>query len=312
MLKVENLRKTYISKNKKVEAVKNVSFETNKGEVFALLGPNGAGKTTTIKSILRLVIPDEGNIYINGIDIQKHPSLALKNVSAVLEGNRNIHWKMTVYENLKYFGHIRGLGGKFLKNRINEIIEFVGLENKRNELAGKLSRGMQQRLAIGIALLPDTPLILLDEPTLGLDIESSLKVREMLENLSKNGKTIILSTHDMQLVEKVADRVLIINKGRVVVCDKKENLLNTFRKRAFKIIFNSKNGIKKLQEFGDLEEINDDEKILKVQVDNIEQLYDILDYFKKEQIEIKHLESIMVNFEEIFVNIVRGDGNDIS
>jgi len=106
-LRVENLKKTYVSKNKKVEAVKGISFFANKGEVFSILGPNGAGKTTTIKSILRLVIPEEGKIYVKGIDISKHTSEALKNLSAVLEGNRNIHWKMTVFENLKYFGYIR-------------------------------------------------------------------------------------------------------------------------------------------------------------------------------------------------------------
>jgi ABC-2 type transport system ATP-binding protein len=308
MLKVENLRKTYVSKNKKVEAVKNVSFETKKSEVFALLGPNGAGKTTTIKSILRLVIPDEGNIYINDINIQKHPYLALKNVSAVLEGNRNIHWKMTVYENLKYFGYIRGFSDKFLKERIPQILEFIELKDKKNELAGKLSRGMQQKLAIGIAILPDTPIILLDEPTLGLDVESSLKIREMLFELKNKGKTILLSSHDMNLVEKVADRVLIINKGKVIVCDKKENLMNAFRKRAYKIVFEGKNGKIDFKKFGKFYE-KGEEKILEIQLDDISKLYEIMEIFRKENMKIKHLESIMVNFEEVFFNIVRGDEN---
>jgi len=311
MLQVKNLKKTYVSKGKKVEAIKGISFETEKGEIFAILGPNGAGKTTTIKSILRLIIPDEGEIYINGIDVHKHPSHALKYVSAVLEGNRNIHWKMTVYENLKYFGYIRGLGGKYLKSRISEILEFVELTEKKNELAGKLSRGMQQRLAIGIALLPDTPLILLDEPTLGLDVESSLKVRQMLEKLAKDGKTILLSTHDMQLVEKVANHVLIINKGKVVVSDKKEKLLDAFKKKRFKISFLSNNGYKELKKFGTLVEENG-EKILNIQIDNIDQLYEVLEHFKSKNIEIKRLESVMVNFEEVFVNIVRGDENGLS
>jgi ABC-2 type transport system ATP-binding protein len=311
MLQVKNLKKTYVSKGKKVEAIKGISFETEKGEIFAILGPNGAGKTTTIKSILRLIIPDEGEIYINGIDVHKHPSHALKYVSAVLEGNRNIHWKMTVYENLKYFGHIRGLGGKYLKSRISEILDFVELTEKKNELAGKLSRGMQQRLAIGIALLPDTPLILLDEPTLGLDVESSLKVRQMLEKLAKDGKTILLSTHDMQLVEKVANHVLIINKGKVVVSDKKEKLLDAFKKKRFKISFLSNNGYKELKKFGTLVEENG-EKILNIQIDNIDQLYEVLEHFKSKNIEIKRLESVMVNFEEVFVNIVRGDENGLS
>jgi ABC-2 type transport system ATP-binding protein len=257
---------------------------------------------------LRLVIPDEGNIYINDINIQKHPYLALKNVSAVLEGNRNIHWKMTVYENLKYFGYIRGFSDKFLKERIPQILEFIELKDKKNELAGKLSRGMQQKLAIGIAILPDTPIILLDEPTLGLDVESSLKIREMLFELKNKGKTILLSSHDMNLVEKVADRVLIINKGKVIVCDKKENLMKAFRKRAYKIVFEGKNGKIDFKKFGKFYE-KGEEKILEIQLDDISKLYEIMEIFRKENMKIKHLESIMVNFEEVFFNIVRGDEN---
>ncbi|SHH46912.1 ABC transporter ATP-binding protein [Thermosipho atlanticus] len=303
-LEVEGLKKTYVSKNKRVEAVRGISFYVNKGEVFSILGPNGAGKTTTIKAILRLVIPEEGKVHVNRIDISKHISEALKNLSAVLEGNRNIHWKMTVYENLRYFGYIRGLGGRFLKRRVEEVLEFVELTDKRNELAGKLSRGMQQRLAIAIALLPDTPIILLDEPTLGLDVESSIKVREMLIRLAKKGKTILLSTHDMHLVEKVADRVLIINNGKVIVCDKKENLINAFKKKAYKIVFEGEDHYVDLKKYGKLYEENG-EKILEVQLENMEELYKIMDYFKEKQIEIKHLESIMINFEEIFVNFVR-------
>ncbi|MCD6105298.1 MAG: ABC transporter ATP-binding protein [Thermosipho sp. (in: Bacteria)] len=307
-LEVENLKKTYISKGKKIEAVKGISFEVNEGEIFAILGPNGAGKTTTIKSILRLVIPDEGKIYVKGFDISTHKAKALENLSAVLEGNRNIHWKLTVYENLRYFGYIRGFSDKFLKDKIPEILEFIELKDKKNELAGKLSRGMQQKLAIGIALLPETPIILLDEPTLGLDVESSLKIREMLFELKNKGKTILLSTHDMNLVEKVADRVLIINKGKIIVCDRKENLLNAFRKKAYKIVFEGENGKIDLRKYGKFYE-EYGEKILEIQLDDISQLYEIMEIFKKEHIEIRHLENVMVNFEEVFVNIVRGDEN---
>jgi len=139
-------------------------------------------------------------------------------------------------------------------------------------------------------------------------VESSLKIREMLFELKNKGKTILLSTHDMNLVEKVADRVLIINKGKIIVCDRKENLLNAFRKKAYKIVFEGENGKIDLRKYGKFYE-EYGEKILEIQLDDISQLYEIMEIFKKEHIEIRHLENVMVNFEEVFVNIVRGDEN---
>ncbi|QTA38825.1 ABC transporter ATP-binding protein [Thermosipho ferrireducens] len=310
-LKVKNLKKIYKTKKKVIEAVKNISFSTYKGEIFAILGPNGAGKTTTIKSILRLVIPEDGEISVMGINLKKHPKKALENMSAVLEGNRNIHWRLTVMENLKYFGYIRGLGGKYLKNRINEVIELVELSHKKKELAGKLSRGMQQRLAIAIALLPDTPIVLLDEPTLGLDVESTIKVREILKKLSENGKTVLLSSHDMHLVESIADRVMIINDGKIVAYDKKDNLLNAFRKKAYKITITGipdKNKLSYLQMYGNVYH-EDGDTTLEIQLEDIKELYEIFDKFKEMELELKHLESIMVNFEKVFVSLVQRGKN---
>ena len=307
IIEVRNLRKTYSSRKKKVEALKGISFEARKGEIFSLLGANGAGKTTTIKSILGLVIPDEGKIEVNGIDALRHRRKVARYMSAVLEGNRNIHWRLTVKENLEYFGHLRGMGGRKLKERVREIVEYVELTDKFNELAGKLSRGMQQRLAVGIAILPDTPIVLLDEPTLGLDVESSIKMRKILKDLSRAGKCVILSTHDMNLVEEVADRVLIINKGQAVAYDEKEKLMDMFRKRAYRIILDGNlesETMEKLKKFGYINVKSNGETVIDVQFDSYVEIYDLFDILKETRLPLKRIEAEDVRFEKVFLKIV--------
>ena len=314
MLTVKNLKKTYKTKKKVVEAVKNISFTANEGEVFALLGPNGAGKSTTIKSILGLVIPDEGDIYVGGVNAIKNRKKALFMMSAVLEGNRNIHWRLSVKENFQYFGALKGLGGKRLKERMMEVSELLGIEDKLNTIAGNLSRGYQQRLAIAIAILPDTPLILLDEPTLGLDVESAIEIRGIIKLLSKQGKTVLLSTHDMNLVEAISDRVLIISGGKVVTLGTTKELKEMFKARSYKIVFERKPSgkiIDKLKEMVILEEKDNGDFAISVNFSTSSHtLYDIFEVLKEEKPQIKSIESEDPNFEEIFLRIIRGEKND--
>ncbi len=311
MLTVKNLKKTYKTKKKVVEAVKNISFTANEGEVFALLGPNGAGKSTTIKSILGLVIPDEGDIYVGGVNAIKNRKKALFMMSAVLEGNRNIHWRLSVKENFQYFGALKGLGGKRLKERMMEVSELLGIEDKLNTIAGNLSRGYQQRLAIAIAILPDSPLILLDEPTLGLDVESAIEIRKIIKLLSKQGKTVLLSTHDMNLVEAVSDRVLVISGGKVVTLGTTKELKEMFKARSYKIVFERKPSgkiIDKLKEMVILEEKDNGDFAISVNFSTSSHtLYDIFEVLKEEKPQIKSIESEDPNFEEIFLRIIRGE-----
>ncbi len=311
MLTVKNLKKTYKTKKKVVEAVKNISFTANEGEVFALLGPNGAGKSTTIKSILGLVIPDEGDIYVGGVNAIKNRKKALFMMSAVLEGNRNIHWRLSVKENFQYFGALKGLGGKRLKERMMEVSELLGIEDKLNTIAGNLSRGYQQRLAIAIAILPDVPLILLDEPTLGLDVESAIEIRGIIKLLSKQGKTVLLSTHDMNLVEAISDRVLIISGGKVVTLGTTKELKEMFKARSYKIVFERKPSgkiIDKLKEMVILEEKDNGDFAISVNFSTSSHtLYDIFEVLKEEKPQIKSIESEDPNFEEIFLRIIRGE-----
>lgn len=161
-VEVINLTKHYET----VKAVDDISFSVKKGSICGILGPNGSGKTTTIKSICNLIIPDNGEIKICGKDNKK----STNRISAMFEGNRNIYWRLTPRENLRYFAGIRGLEGKRLENDIDMLLERFNLTDKKNVMVNNLSRGMQQKVAIAMTLICNTDVILMDEPTLGLDV----------------------------------------------------------------------------------------------------------------------------------------------
>lgn len=304
MIEVIDLVKNYPKRGsqEKIKAVDHVSFEVKAGEIFALLGPNGAGKTTTIKSICGLIVPDSGEIRIKGFSVLKERSRALAQMSAVLEGNRNLYWRMTVLENMKYFSGVRGK--KLTKSRAKEILETLGLEEKANQLVHSLSRGMQQKAAVAVCLACDTDILLLDEPTLGLDVHSAVEFRSILKSLKGQGKTILLSSHDMNLVETVADRVAIMNRGKIVVCEEKRKLMDVFTARAYRVKLicdeHAKSRLKQLGFNGWTENANLIE--LQVNLDSSQRLYELIDTFKSNNIEIESIEKEMVNFEKIFIS----------
>ncbi|MDR5703073.1 MAG: ABC transporter ATP-binding protein [Armatimonadota bacterium] len=228
-VQLEEVCKVFGRGGRQVVAVDNLSFEVLPGEILALLGPNGAGKTTTVKIICGLITPTRGRIFILGLDIAKRYREALGHVGAVLEGNRNIYWRLTVAENLEYFAHIRGKSGPGLRKRIARLLEMVQLSDRRNDTAQTLSRGMQQRLAIACALVGDPEILLLDEPTLGLDFESSEVIKGEIQRLAREeGKAILLTTHQMELAQVMADRVGVITRGRLAVLDRLERLRQLF------------------------------------------------------------------------------------
>lgn len=308
MIRVKNLVKTYPKRGSKerLKAVDNVSFELKPGEILALLGPNGAGKTTTIKSICGLIIPDSGEIEIKGVSVLKNRAKALQHISVVLEGNRNLYWRMTPIENMMYFCGIRGKNLR--KTEAAEILEKLGLSEKKDELVHKLSRGMQQKAAIAVCLSAGTDILLLDEPTLGLDVNSAVEFRTLLKDLQKQGKTILLSTHDMNLVEAVADRVAIINNGKIVVCEEKRKLIDLFTARGYRIRLLS-NGTtqEKLTKLG-LSGWNEDGNIIEIHLNlsSAKELYKIMEDFRLNQIEIESIEKELVNFEKIFISYTNG------
>ncbi|MCA6214340.1 ABC transporter ATP-binding protein [Thermococcus bergensis] len=208
-----------------VDAVKGISFKVKKGELFGLLGPNGAGKTTTIKMLTTLLEPTEGEAKILGYDIRKDAREIRKRINLVAEGERTLYWRLSAYENLKYFARIYYVPKREEKERIEELLRLVGLWERKDDLVMNYSRGMKQRLAIAKALINDPEVLFLDEPTLGLDVQSSIFVREFIRKLvDEKGKTVLLTTHYMVEAEQLCDRIAIIDHGKIIALDTPDGL----------------------------------------------------------------------------------------
>ncbi|HNN75602.1 MAG TPA: ABC transporter ATP-binding protein [Leptospiraceae bacterium] len=236
-LQVVNLKKTYknpLSRKPPFEAVRGVSFEIKPGEIYALIGPNGAGKSTIIKMIAGLIVPSSGDVMLDGKKLGSETA-AYKKLSAVLEGTRNVYWRLTPLENLHYFANLRGISTTEIREKSVQLLKTLEIEGKKKNQSQHLSRGMLQKLALGAALITDPQIILLDEPTLGLDVGSSRKIKEMMLELTrKHGKSILLTTHQMDLVEEVADRAGIIREGKIVREGTIPELRNVFRNHIYR------------------------------------------------------------------------------
>ena len=211
MLKITNLRKSFRSK----EVLKDVSFEVKKGEIVRLLGNNGAGKTTIINCILKMLKPDSGEIELDGKAIDKCKNSEYFNkVSALLESSTNVYDYLTGRQNIKYFASLSNIDSK--SEDIEKYIDDFELKEAIDKPVGEYSRGMQQKPALIISLMQSPKLLLLDEPTLGLDIKSKNSVIDNLNRLIKEkGMAVILTTHQMEVVQKLSGRVLILKCGVV-------------------------------------------------------------------------------------------------
>ena len=236
VLAVENLQKTYGDGEDAVAAVDGVSFEVNRGEVVGVLGPNGAGKTTTIKSILGLVVPTDGRIEIAGVSADENPRGVYRHVGAMLEGARNTYWKLTVRENLEFFAALGGNDPDAARARHDKLLDQFNLAEKADEPVNSLSRGQKQKVSLAATLARGTDVVFLDEPTLGLDVEASVELRRELRRLAdEEDITIVLSSHDMDVVESVCDRVVILSDGQVIADDAVEDIVGVFETQAYQL-----------------------------------------------------------------------------
>ncbi len=201
-----------------IEALRGVSFRARRGEVLGLLGPNGAGKTTTVKILATLLEPDEGDAWVAGFHVVKERGLVRKRIGVMLSVERGFYWKLTGRENLVYFGLLYGVPRAELDSRIRELSDLLGLEEVGvlDKPFEEMSLGMKARLGLARALLADPEVVMLDEPTLGLDPASARRVRRVIRGLAEEGKTVLLTTHNMAEAEEVCDRIAFIAGGRIV------------------------------------------------------------------------------------------------
>ncbi len=218
MIKVEDLTKYYGS----LCAVDHINFEIRKGEILGLLGPNGAGKSTTLRMLTCFFQPTAGNVYVKEYNIYDHP-LEIKGLIGYLPETAPLYVDMLVYDYLRYVADVRGFPKEKRLARIREICDLCGLHEVMHRSVGELSRGYKQRVGLGHAMLTDPEILVLDEPTAGLDPNQIVEIRDIIREIGKT-KTVVLSTHILSEAEATCDRVVIINKGKIVADGPTESL----------------------------------------------------------------------------------------
>ncbi|WP_135663711.1 ABC transporter ATP-binding protein [Halorhabdus rudnickae] len=310
-LSVQGLSKSFGSGADAVTAVEDVSFTVESGDVVGLLGPNGAGKTTTIKSILGLVRPDAGAVRVNGIDVDEHPRRAYEHVDAMLEGARNDYWRLTVRENLRYFAAIRGHDPNALTERHTELLDALEIASKADTQVRDLSRGMKQKVSLASVLASDVSVAFLDEPTLGLDVESSMTIRQELVRLAgEHDLTLLVSSHDMDVIEAVCDRVIIMNGGRVIVDDTVPNLLDGFETTGYRIRLRhiEDSLVEALRSEFDLTSVEQrgDQVTFEVAADS-DRFYRLMERLQANDVVLAGVETVQPDLDDVFLEITSDD-----
>lgn len=211
MIRFRRLTKRYGA----VTAVRELSFEVRPGEVYALLGPNGAGKTTALRCLATLLRPSGGSAEVDGVDVVEQPIVA-RSRFAFLAASMGLYERLSAEELIDYFGRLHGLESDARQARVGELVELFGIGPFRNRLCGRLSTGQRQRVSLARALVHDPPVLVLDEPTLGLDVISGQTIYEFISRERERGKSILFSTHQMEEVELLADRVGVLSDGSLV------------------------------------------------------------------------------------------------
>jgi ABC-2 type transport system ATP-binding protein len=214
-------------RRERFRAVDGVDLEVAQGEIFGVLGPNGAGKTTTMKMLATLLEPTAGSARILGLDVVTQAREVRRRMGAVLSDGRSLYWKLTARENLEYFAALYHVPPAEARARIDGALRAVHLEDRDDDYVERFSTGMRQRMVLARALLPDPELLLLDEPTVGLDPQSARDLRDRVRELKTQGRTVLLTTHYMEEADQLCDRIAIVDHGRVVALDTPARLKQT-------------------------------------------------------------------------------------
>jgi len=310
-IRAADLVKTYRSvlpwNRREVVAVDKLSLEVPRGELFGLLGPNGAGKTTTIKIIAGLVMPDGGSVRFPAFD--RRPQ-----IGAVLEGSRNLYWRLSAWENIRYFGEIKGVPLNTLRRQAGELLELFGLQHRRNAPAQTLSRGMQQKLAVVLAFLGEPDILLLDEPTLGLDVASSLVIQRQLKQFcSERRLTIIITTHQMDVAQNLCRRVGIVSDGRIVANELVSGLVDHFKRQDYIARISAADWERLQPELPGFEfELEDEERPqqlrLRFKCPEADSVYRLMEVFSRCGVALLDFRQETPTLEDVFLSLTSGKG----
>jgi ABC-2 type transport system ATP-binding protein len=303
-IEINALTKDYGSTQ--ARAVDGVSLRVPAGSVFGFLGPNGAGKTTTIKILAGLLSATSGQVRLNGHDVARRRSRAMEQIGAVLEGSRNVYWTLSAWQNLLYFGRLKGMRKAAAQARAEELLTGLELWERRDEKVGDYSRGMQQKVAIAAALIADPPILLLDEPTIGLDVEATRTVKEWVRALStERGKTVLLTTHQMNVVEEVCDRVAVIRRGQVITDQPTRQLLARFRRRDQYVIEIDGRADGLELPVGSEVVSTDDTTTITARLADPQELYGLVDRLRDRGAILQSLAQVQPDLEDVFLDLIK-------
>lgn len=294
VLEVKNLKKSF----KKTEVLKGVTFNVAKGEILGFIGPNGSGKSTTMKCIATLLYADEGLVKICGYDNIKERSLALNEMSVQIE-SPGLYYALSGLDNLKLFARLKNVD----KARVNEVIDFIGIGQDLKRKVKDYSMGMKQRLALGITILNKPKFIMLDEPTNGLDPAGVINLRKTIFKLRDQGTTFLISSHQLNEIEKICDRIIAINDGKVSDISHHLQALQTYRL----IVEDSKKAELILKDKDYINEFSKEKDSFKVSFNDDLGLNKLLDELRQASIHIIEISKEVADIEEIYLDIYGED-----
>lgn len=298
MIQVTNLSKSF----ENIHAVKDISFSIQKGEIFGLLGPNGAGKSTTINMMSAILECDSGEVIINGNNLSDNQNQC-KSLIGVVPQEISLYDDFSAFDNLMFWGSLYKVPNRILKQRISDLLELIGLSERKNDLIKTFSGGMKRRINMAAALLHEPKILFMDEPTVGVDPQSRNRIFEIIETLNKQDITIIYTTHYMEEVERLCNNIAIIDDGVIIAQGSQSKLQKESKvKEAVAITFESISAIQeeKLRASFDLS-IN--AKTVNIQCDANKELSEIIKICNANELDIEDLQIKKVNLEAIFLNL---------
>jgi ABC-2 type transport system ATP-binding protein len=300
-VEIRNLKKTY---SNGVVALKGIDLDIYKGDFYALLGPNGAGKSTTIGILSSLITPTDGSIKVFGLDYKTH-SQEIKQKLGIVPQEFNFNIFETPLQIICNQAGFYGIDMKTAKKRALKLLKDLEIYDKKDFSSRSMSGGQKRRLMIARALVNNPEILILDEPTAGVDISLRRQMWQFLETWNKNGLTIILTTHYLEEAEYLCNRIAIIDKGDVITNTKKEDLLNTLKLET--LICTTKDSITKLPDLGDLKVVQKDHNIIEVTINSDVSVEELLSRLKTQNIEVYRLSNKSNRLEELFVNLVENN-----
>jgi len=299
---VEDLWKSY----GETEAVRGLTFKISRGEFFGLLGPNGAGKSTTIGILSGLIEPTRGHISISGFDLFSSPMEAKARLGLVPQ-NFALYPTLSARDNLVFFGRIYGLKGKHLRERIARVLEIVELTDRAKQTVATFSNGMKRRLNIAAGLLHEPEILILDEPTVGVDPQSRNAILERLDSLNQSGVTVLYTTHYIEEAQRLCDRVAILDQGKMMALDSPARLIQDLGRGIIQIEFNTgidEKLLDQIKRIGVVRVVDDQKKIIHIETDQPDQASrELLELMKTRDGLLKTLDISEPNLETVFIHL---------